>query len=679
MRTKEARGTQYPARYRIEHVTLQCYDSIVPSIVPPSRSTSLHTEAAGTAPPDAFGPFRVLHQIGAGALGPVFRAYDPDQDRLVAVKLFRLDVPPDRVHRFVTELQQLIDAHLTHQAIATPIMAGIVRASAYLAQDFVAADSLDIVMREHGSAPAADAVRVATQVAGALDFAATVNVVHGALHPRDVLIASDDTRLIGLGITRALEHIGFPAPVRRPYTAPERAAGAAWDRRADVFGLAALIYELLWARRVAATGREAVAGLSRLPGVDSDALSDVFARGLAEDPADRFETGLQFAEALKEAIRSPLKGGRYRGSGMASSESLLPLGEPDPEGTVDEGTVSIRRLKPDDDDTVPTGPSGLGDDDDAVPSELAVLGAESAGATPEPGPVPFARPMTGPMLSVDSVSYPTPPRALAALVRPAVLESNQRPLKASQSAIWPLTLALVIGMALGFGGGYWLGGVERANAPVSTLGNTSSQLPAAGGPRAQESNEVTASAVATDTTSGPGARDTEVLLKPDATREASGAVAPSGRLTVRSMPAGARVLVDGRDVGTTPVTVGKLTRGTHAVRVLHDGYVAQERRASITAGRPSPSLTVRLTRADAAARTKAPASRLTASLAVESRPSGARVLLDGKLVGTTPMLIDAVPAGVHAVRLDLNGYRRWTSSVGIAAGEKHRVAGSLER
>ena len=63
------------------------------------EETSLHTEATGSAPPDAFGPFRVLHQVGAGALGPVFRAYDPDQDKLVAVKLFRLELPPERSGR----------------------------------------------------------------------------------------------------------------------------------------------------------------------------------------------------------------------------------------------------------------------------------------------------------------------------------------------------------------------------------------------------------------------------------------------------------------------------------------------------------------------------------------------------------------------------------------------------
>src|SRR5512138_2192249 len=68
----------------------------------------LHTEAAGTAAPDAFGPFRVLHQVGAGTLGPVFRAFDPEHDRLVAVKLFKLDLPPERVHQLIAAFEKLI-------------------------------------------------------------------------------------------------------------------------------------------------------------------------------------------------------------------------------------------------------------------------------------------------------------------------------------------------------------------------------------------------------------------------------------------------------------------------------------------------------------------------------------------------------------------------------------------
>src|SRR5258706_4697216 len=204
------------------------------------QESSLHTEAAGSASPDAFGPFRVLHQIGAGALGPVFRAYEPERDRLVAVKVFRLDLPPERAHQLVAEFERLIETGLDHPSITAPVATGLDGAVAYLAQDYFSGDSLDIVMRENGPSSVADALRVARQLAEALDFAVERGVEHGAIHPRDVLLSAEGTRLIGFGITRALERVGAGIPIRRPYTPPERVDGAAWDRRADVFGLAAV-------------------------------------------------------------------------------------------------------------------------------------------------------------------------------------------------------------------------------------------------------------------------------------------------------------------------------------------------------------------------------------------------------------------------------------------------------
>jgi hypothetical protein len=55
------------------------------------------------------------------------------------------------------------------------------------------------------------------------------------------------------------------------------------------------------------------------------------------------------------------------------------------------------------------------------------------------------------------------------------------------------------------------------------------------------------------------------------------------------------------------------------------------------------------------------------------------VYVDGKLVGTTPVSLPSVPAGSHAIRLEHDGYRRWSSSVRVVASEQNRVTASLER
>ncbi len=64
---------------------------------------------------------------------------------------------------------------------------------------------------------------------------------------------------------------------------------------------------------------------------------------------------------------------------------------------------------------------------------------------------------------------------------------------------------------------------------------------------------------------------------------------------------------------------------------------------------------------------------------VESRPTGAHVFLDGRMIGTTPLAMPTVAAGEHAIRLELGGYRRWSSSVRVVASERNRVTASLER
>src|SRR5262245_47484202 len=211
-------------------------------------------------------------------------------------------MPPEQVHQLVAGLERIAAAPLAHASIAAPIAGGLTGISAYLASDYVAADSMDSAVREFGPLAPADALAAAARLAGALDHAIAAGFTHGSLHPRDVLLSARETRMTGLGVGQLLAEIGIAPPVRRPYSAPERLAGSAWDRRADIFSLAALVHELLWGKRISGVGAQAVDGMTTLPGGDLDALKRVFKRALAEDPLERHPTAKIFVDALKRAL-----------------------------------------------------------------------------------------------------------------------------------------------------------------------------------------------------------------------------------------------------------------------------------------------------------------------------------------------------------------------------------------
>ena len=164
---------------------------------------------APSSPPSAFGRFRVVHQVGAGVLGPVFRAYDPETERTVALKSFPLDLTPEQANELAARLGRLATLDLGHPSLIVPVASGAEGSTAYLVEEYFVAESVDIALRQYGPAPVPDAVRLVGQLAGGLDFAAVAGVHHGALHPRDMLVAPHDVRLTGLGVAEALERVGF--------------------------------------------------------------------------------------------------------------------------------------------------------------------------------------------------------------------------------------------------------------------------------------------------------------------------------------------------------------------------------------------------------------------------------------------------------------------------------------
>jgi serine/threonine-protein kinase len=629
----------------------------------------------------------------------VFRAFDPDGDRLVAVKAFRLDLAPELVHRLVAEFDRLIAAGLTHPSAIAPLASGIDGVTAYLAQQYVAAESLDLTLRR-GPLTVADSLRISTELAGALDAAAALHILHGVLHPRDVLLASDDTKLTGLGIARAVERVGGPSQIRRPYTAPERGSSGVWDRRADVFGLAAITHEMLWRHRIVGTGGNAVEDLTEIPGADLSELRAVFARALAEDPTARFETAGEFVAALADAF---------------SIQSVLLQ----PGATYEDVRLPLER-----DAEEPEPPALI-----LFEPEPSRFDAIEADAEPDVEAVPQPSMEAVPQLSMADAEIP--PVLPLQLIEPRDHEPPDTVLveTRSRSGISPIAFALLIGGAIGFAAGFGVGTWGRspdsvpsdtstvANATATTgpgrdfteasLGGatrkadpapagvtaepgtptdptaTGGTSPAGTSPAAARSPAHSSPSLGSPgTASDDGVGDRARVPSPVQIDQKTAAAPIVGTLLVRSTPMGARVVVDGREYGRTPVTVGSLSRGVHKVRVVRDGYVPDDRQVTVTSAQRTHSMTVRLApqrvapTAPAAAQPAAPSA---APLTIESRPAGATVFLDGHPIGTTPAVVPDVAGGTHAVDLELEGYRRWSSTIHVVTSEKNKVTASLDR
>jgi serine/threonine protein kinase len=682
----------------------------------------------------------VLHQIGVGVLGPVFRAYEPARDRLVAVKVFRLDITPEQARQLADELERLVEHGLFHPSIVAPAGAGLEGGTAYLGADYVAAESLDVAMRHYAPAPLDRAVPFITQLAGAIDFAAASGVQHGTLHPRDIFVTPDEARATGFGVADALERLGLRAPVRRPYTAPERIAGAEWSTAADVFSLAAIAYELITGRRPTGTG-DGIAPLPPDAGHHADALRRVLAKALADEPAARYRSALEFAADLEEL------------AGLDASAPLDPAGldadldddlslHAEAEGMRAYDTADWRVSSNDDDDA-----GDVQDLREIYLSEGDETGADEAAATVPPGAsvgrlqfdpededlvapekgqlsTAFPRPDDQLRRERDSPDWELPPAdadrpevhlgsrldpprpatesdpaaadvdSSSGYLPAAAYEGYQREDEGDTAAaardgarprMLPIALALAVGLLAGFAAGYGLGSrpalwsgsggpiAQQSTGPDPTAIDSTQQAVMPAAPEARSAIRESAPPDVAPVVPEEAAAVSEVAPAPPVRPPAPQPPSPAeGRLLIRSTPAGARVLVDGAARGTTPLTLRGLELGTYTVRVERDGYRPETRRVTISAARPAGSETFTL----GEERPAAPVSFIGA-VYVDSRPRGARVLLDGSPVGTTPMRMAEVSAGSHVVRIEQPGYVPWTASVRVVAGEETRVTASL--
>jgi len=658
----------------------------------------------------------------------VFRTYEPTRDRLVAVKVFRLDVTPEQARALADELSHASEAGLFHPSIVEPLAAGVEGTVAYRAEEYVAAESLDVAMRHYAPAALDKALPFITQLAGAIDFARAAGVGHGALHPRDVFVTPDEARATGFGVVEALERVGQRAPVRRPYSAPERIAGERWSTQADVFSLAAIAYELLTAKRPSGTGEQIDALDAANVGRYGPALHAVLSRGMDDDPAKRFPTALAFAAALEAATRGEQASAAMRDvAAIAAEPEPEPAEPPEPEDVLverdaDEADYELalheRASEAEETESVEDEQNlGLfdeeaaadvafaaahperfaedfpgGDDDRPARRDSAdLLALDDEIRDTEPASVEYSEAEDPRVFAAVEEEVRDDPRATAALGyvpagEPAMFGGGvvEEP---SRSDMLPRAIMLVVGLLVGFLAGYAVGGRDRT-APAEPT-PAAAQQPAAASPAGQQpSGKPWSEQQVAPQPRGPGAAPPAIPAETPARSEptAAGRAATRGRIEVRSSPRGASVTVNGRWRGRTPLTLDNLPFGPYTVRVVQTGFLVAREDFSLSAREPARTMSMPLRRSAAPPQPRQssmpPASAAQAAgvgaIYVDSRPRGARVFIDDRAIGVTPLRLGDVAAGSHRVRLELPEHRTWTSTTPVVAGQEARVTASLD-
>ncbi len=269
---------------------------------------------------EKIGKYEIRLQVGRGAMGVVYEGFDPAIGRRVAIKTLRTEMfephqLPEVLARFKREAQSA--GRLSHPHIVTIHEYGEHDGAAYIVMEYISGKELGHELERGVRYSLEDVVRLMTQLLGALAHAHENGVVHRDLKPANMFVLKDGSlKVVDFGIAHieASDLTGTGAMLGTPaYMSPEQIMTLPVDHRSDLFSAGVILYQLL-------TGDKPFTGSiptimqkvlrqdpiepSALNPTISKAWDAVISRAMAKKPEARYQTALQFAEAIKLAHQS---------------------------------------------------------------------------------------------------------------------------------------------------------------------------------------------------------------------------------------------------------------------------------------------------------------------------------------------------------------------------------------
>jgi len=554
---------------------------------------------------DRIGRYKIVREMGRGAMGVVYHAIDPNIGRPVAIKTIQLGGgrKPEEQERLRERLfrEARSAGMLSHPGIVTVYDVAQEGDLAYIAMEFVDGPTLDQLLSEQQLSPEM-MFNVLGQTAVALDYAHQKGIVHRDIKPANIMIAADNTvKIADFGIakiTAAEQFTMTGSIVGTPhYMSPEQVQGQSVDGRSDQFSLAVIAYEMLTGEKpytgehlttvVYKIVAEEPTPLHRLNPSLSSGIEAVVRKAMAKKPDARYDTCQEFAQALEKACLA------------AKSWKTMPRG-----GSLNEPTV--------------VGPMSA---PAAMPPARHRLDASSTQervARKKFGFFAFlaAVLMAGALLAL--IGWQAGP--FLGPKRPQQTADSQAPAPPPEPKPQP-----------------------EAAAPASTPATTPATTPEG------------ATEPETKPSPMPPVEQAPPKEPPTRTADRTPPTATDAQaVSIITSPAGASAMLDSRPdtVCTTPCSIDA-ARGRHTLTVSMSGYQPETRQVDVgTSGVELPAIVMR---------------SAVGTLMVSSVPPGATISVDGNPVAqVTPAQLSLTP-GQHTVTVEKDGLRG-TQMVEIKSG-----------